>query len=296
VAIKKIGKKNNSYKAYTPDSNSQYGYGYGENANTSGERKVPFAVVEAYKTMRTNLMFLLAQQNGKVVAFTSSNASEGKSTTSVNVAIAFSQLGGKVLVIDGDLRRSSIHKKFRIENEDGVSNVLVGFSEFSKAVQHINPNLDVLTAGPIPPNPSEILGSAKFGELIDSLKPNYDYIIIDTPPLNVVTDALLIGPKTDGVILVVRDEFTPHDTIKRAIDSAEFANIKILGAVMNGANPKVSRGYTYRKYSYRYRSYGYGYGYGYRKRKSDGYGYGYGYGYSQKKADSKKEVKNNESK
>ncbi|MBR4073398.1 MAG: CpsD/CapB family tyrosine-protein kinase [Clostridia bacterium] len=239
--------------------------------------------------MRTNLMFLLAQQNGKIVAFTSSNASEGKSTTSVNVAIAFSQLGGKVLVVDADLRRSSIHKKLRLENEDGISNVLAGFSEFSKAVQSINPNLDVLTAGPIPPNPSELLGSPKLTELFDKLREEYDYIIIDTPPLNVVTDALLIGPKTDGIILVVRDEFTPHDTVKRAIDAAEFANIKILGAVMNGANPKVSRGYTYRRYSYKYRSYGYGYGYGYgyrrRKNKSDGYGYGYGYGYNKKNAE-----------
>lgn len=258
---------------YTPYSSM---HDYSSTEQNSPDKKVPFAVVEAYKTMRTNLMFLLAQENGKVLAFTSSNASEGKSTTSVNVAIAFSQLGGKVLIIDADLRRSSIHKKMRLENTDGLSNVIAGFSEFKSAVQSANTNLDVLTSGPIPPNPSELLGSAGFEKLINELRDIYDYIIIDTPPLNIVTDALLIGPRTDGIILVVRDAFTPHDTIKRAIDAAQFANIKILGAVMNGANPKNSRRYTYRRYGYKY-NYNYRYGYGYGKGYSKGYGKTYEY-------------------
>ena len=267
-----LGKKKSNYKYYSSDSHMN---DEAVPEQGSADKKVPFAVVEAYKTMRTNLMFLLAQENGKVLAFTSSNASEGKSTTSVNIAIAFSQLGGKVLIIDADLRRSSIHKKMRLENTDGLSNVIVGFSDFESAVQAANPNLDVLTSGPIPPNPSELLGSAAFEELMLKLREKYDYIIIDTPPLNIVTDALLIGPRTDGVILVVRDAFTPHDTIKRAIDSAKFANIKILGAIMNGANPKNSRRYTYRRYGYKYSSYsrygGYGRGY------SSSYGKDYEY-------------------
>ena len=252
-------------------------YGYSSNSSMNdhaseqnGEKKVPFAVVEAYKALRTNLMFLLAQENGKVISFTSSNASEGKSTTSVNMAIAFSQLGGKVLIIDADLRRSSIHKKMHLKNDDGLSNVVVGFSKFEEAVQSANPNLDVLTAGPIPPNPSELLGSKAFEDFLNNIRNSYDYVIIDTPPLNIVTDALLIGPHTDGVVLVVRDGFTPHDTVKRAISAVEFANIKILGAVMNGITPKTGR-YSYGKYGYRYgrrRFYGYG-GYGY-----GGYGYG----------------------
>lgn len=269
MAIKdKISKKNNKYKDYAASHAIE-----DNSAELSSERKVPFAVVEAYKAMRTNLMFLLSQENGKVIAFTSSNACEGKSTTSVNVAIAFSQLGVKVLVIDADLRRSSIHKKMRMENNDGLSNVVAGFSSFEAAVQSANQYLDVLTAGPIPPNPSELLGSKAFEELMNTVREKYDYIIIDTPPLNIVTDALLIGPRTDGMVLVVRDAFTPHDTIKRAISSAEFANIKILGAIMNGANPKNSRRYSYRRCGYKYGRYGYGYrGYG-------GYGYGGHSGY-----------------
>lgn len=238
----------------------------------SANKKVPFAVVESYKSIRTNLLFLLAQSGGKVIAFSSSNASEGKSTTAVNSAIAFSQIGGKVLLVDADLRRSSIHKKLKIENQNGISNVLVGFSDFASAVHTVNENLDVLTAGSIPPNPSELLGSKQFADLIVSLREQYDYIVIDTPPINIVSDALLIAPRTDGLILVVRDGFTPHDTIKRAIDAAEFANINILGAIMNGANPKSSRRYTYRRYSYGYKYSRYGYGYG----KEYSYGKNYG--------------------
>ncbi|MBE6732875.1 MAG: CpsD/CapB family tyrosine-protein kinase [Ruminococcaceae bacterium] len=276
MAIKnRFSKKQKNYKSYVVNSAMD------DNSapQSSVEKKAPFAVVEAYKAIRTNLMFLLSQENGKVLAFTSSNASEGKSTTSVNVAIAFSQLGVKVLIIDADLRRSSIHKKMRLENNDGLSNVVAGFSDFETAVQSANPHLDVLTAGPIPPNPSELLGSKGFEELMSKAREKYDYIIIDTPPLNIVTDALLIGPHTDGIILVVRDAFTPHDTIRRAISSAKFANIKILGAIMNGANPKNSRRYSYRRYGYKYGRYGYGYG-GY------GYGsYGYGnYGYSSRRS------------
>lgn len=242
--------------------------------NNATEKKAPFAVVEAYKLIRTNLMFVLAQKNGKVIAVSSSGANEGKSTSAVNVAIAFSQLGGKVLLVDADLRRSSIHKKLKIENPDGLSNVLAGFSELTRAAQHLNDNLDVLTAGPIPPNPSELLGSAYFVEFINTAKDQYDYIIIDTPPINLVSDALVIAPHTDGLVLVVRDGVSPYDAIQRAIDSAQFANITILGAIMNGINSKSVKRYSYRRYgSYNYKRYSGNYGYG--------YGYGYG-GYDQK--------------
>lgn len=259
---------------------SSYGNNKDYSDSPSSDKKVPFAVVEAYKTMRTNLMFMLAQQNGKVLAFTSSNASEGKSTTSVNIAIAFSQLGGKVIIVDADLRRSSVHKKMRLDNRDGLSNILAGFSDVEKVVQRANSNLDVLTAGPNPPNPSELLGSVAFENLMAKLREKYDYIIIDTPPLNIVTDALLIGPRTDGVVLVVRDSFTPRDSIRQALSAAKFANIKILGAVMNGANPKNSRRYTYRRYGYKYGYYKYGYGKSYGRSYGSNYGNNYSGSYT----------------
>ncbi len=236
--------------------------------NISESRHVPFAVVEAYKAIRTNLTFLLASSETKVFGITSPEAGEGKSTTAVNMAIAFSQLGDKVLLIDADMRRSSIHKKLKIENNAGLSNILAGFNKYSEVITHISDTFDVITAGQVPPNPSELLGSANFKELVDTVSKEYGYVIIDTPPVDVVTDALVIAPSTAGLVLVVKDQVTPTDSIRRAIEAAKFADINILGAVMNAANPKMSGKYGYRKYGYRK--------YGYRKYGYSKYGYGYG--------------------
>lgn len=210
--------------------------------------KVPFAVAEAYKSIRTNLMFLLNKKIGNVITVSGSDVSEGKSTTAVNMAIAFSQLGDRVLIIDADLRRSSIHKKTKVENDKGLSDVLGGFAEFSEVVKSVSPNLDVLTSGHQAPNPSELLGSVKYEVLINELKEKYAYIIVDTPPVNVVSDALIVAPKSDGVVLVVRDKFTMSDALKKAIEAFEFANVKALGAVMNAAGANGKKKY-YKKYS-----------------------------------------------
>lgn len=231
--------------------------------NVNETKRVPFAVVEAYKTIRTNLTFLLSSSESKAIAITSPGASEGKSTTSVNMAIAFSQLGDKVLLIDADMRRSSLHKKLKIENKIGLSNVLAGFNKFEESVTAISESLDVITAGQVPPNPSELLGSARFKELMELASQKYSYVIVDTPPVDVVSDALVIAPSTAGLVLVARDRYTPTDAIGHAISAAEFAGINILGAVINGANPKSNGRYSYHKYGRGYRKYGkYGYGYG----------------------------------
>lgn len=238
--------------------------------NISESRHVPFAVVEAYKTIRTNLTFLLSSSETKVFGITSPEAGEGKSTTAINMAIAFSQLGDKVLLIDADMRRGSTHKKLKIENNSGLSGVLAGFNKYEEVINHISDTFDIITAGQVPPNPSELLGSARFKELVEEVGKKYSYVIIDTPPVDVVTDALVIAPQTAGLVLVVKDQVTPTDAISRTIEAAKFADINILGAIMNGANPKTSRRYGYRKYGK----------YGYRKYGKYGYGYGYGYGYS----------------
>lgn len=263
----KSNKKNKNY-SYDAENKTEVAKGDPKNPES---RKIPFAVVEAYKTIRTNLMFLLSQNNGKVIAFSSANAGEGKSTTSVNVAIALSQLGGKVLVIDADMRRSSIHKKLHLDNQVGLANVLASLADCESAIKSVNENLDIMTSGSIPPNPSELLGTEKFDALLAQLKEVYNYIVIDTPPINVVSDALIVAPKTDGLVLVVRDAYTPHDTIHRAIDAAEFANIKLLGTILNGADAKTARRYSYRRYSYGYKYYQYGYG------KSNSYRHSYDY-------------------
>ena len=236
--------------------------------NIKETRHVPFAVVEAYKTIRTNLTFLLSSSENKVFGITSPDAGDGKSTTAINMAIAFSQFGDKVLLIDADMRRSSVHKKLKIENNAGLSGVLAGFNKWEEVVTNISDSLDVITAGQVPPNPSELLGSARFEKLVEEVGQKYSYVIIDTPPIDVVSDALVIAPHTAGLVLVVKDQVTSTDAIKRTIEAAKFANINILGAVMNGANPKSGRRYGYRKYGkYGYRKYGkYGYGYGYASK------------------------------
>lgn len=236
------------------------------------DKAPPFAVVESYKTIRSNLMFLLEKsEQGNVVAITSSNAGEGKSTTAVNLAVAFSQLEDRILVIDADMRRSSVHKKLRLQNEHGLSNVLAGLDKFEDAVQKISDNFHVLTAGQTPPNPSEMLSSKRFAELIRYARENYDYVLIDTPPLNIVSDAIMLAPHTDGFVFVLRDGFTPNFTIKRAIATLELTENKILGAVMNGAYPNSGNKYIYRRYSYRSRYYSRYYKYGQGAPKSKTY-------------------------
>lgn len=251
----------------------------------TSSRQVPFAVVESYKTIRTNLSFLTSASDSKIICFSSANAGDGKSTTSVNVAIAFAQLGKKTLLIDADLRRSSVHKKLKLDSKPGLSNVLAGMVTFDEAVKKTGITLDVLTAGQIPPNPSETLGSAKFQELLKAAEEKYDHIIIDTPPINIVSDALIVGAITNGIVLVVKEGVNTIDEVEHAVSAANFAGIRILGVVMNGVNSKRGRyGYRkhYKKYGYRY-GYKYGYKYGYR------YGYTYGNNSKQSKLNSEQE-------
>jgi len=219
--------------------------------NDDGKKRIPFAVVEAYKRIRTNMTFLLSQSDeNHTIIITSANAGEGKSTTSANLAVAFSQLEKKVLIVDADMRRATLHKKFKMQNESGLSNVLSGMTDVKSAVKSINKNLFILTAGDTPPNPSELLNSKRFSELLDVVNKEYDLVIIDTPPLNIVSDALVIAPNTVGVILVIHDGITPHFSIRKAIESIEFSGSKLLGTIMNGSYADNKGRYSYRKYKY----------------------------------------------
>ncbi len=214
----------------------------------------PFAVVEAYNTIRTNLLFVLSQHKGKVIIVSSANPGEGKSTTALNIASSFSQLGSKILLMDADMRKPILHKKAHTQNTKGLSSVLVGFCQKQEAIHEINPYLHLLPSGPTPPNPAELLASTAFDELLNTFKEEYDYIIIDTPPINVVSDALVVAPRTDGMVLVVRDKTTYHEEFRSAASSVEFANVKILGVVINALDLKSSEKYKYKyKYKYRYR-------------------------------------------
>ncbi len=245
-----------------------------------------FKVEESYKSIRANITFSLMKKGCKKIVFTSSVAGEGKTTTTINLAISFAQAGQKVLLIDGDLRKPKIHQYFSISNTPGLTDYLGSTVSASNqdrvdlfSIVHLTEyeNLSVICSGSIPPNPAEILGSEPMANFLDDVSNDFDYIIIDTPPINIVSDALPIIRESDGVVLVVRYNQSTHPEVEKAIAALEFIDAKILGFVVNFVETKSGGKYNYGKYS-KYR-YGYGYGgYGYGGYGYGGYGYG-GYGY-----------------
>ncbi len=209
--------------------------------------KVPFSVVEAYKNLRIHLVSLLEKNNSKVVAISSANASEGKSTTSINLAVTLSQLNKKVIIVDADSRRATIHQKLKIENEKGCLDVINGGSELKEVIKQYNPYLDVITAGSVFNNPTELFCSNAFERMITELRNMYDYVIIDTPPVNLVSDALVIAQKCDGLVFVVRTGVTTYETFRNALISTNQLGINVLGAVMNGIGADTNK---YLKYGF----------------------------------------------
>ena len=240
-------------------------------SNTSGktqeqEKALKFKVVESYKVLRANIMFSIIKSGCKSFVISSSLPSEGKSTIAVNTAIALSQTDARVLLIDTDLRRPKINRFLGLSNTPGLSNYLIGMNSISEVLHKTPyPNLTVFCAGSRVPNPSELLASSQMEVLLDQLKQKFDYIVIDSAPLNVVSDTYPIIKKTDGVLLVVYQNRSDYRELDRTIKSLEMVNAKILGFVMNGVKPKKNnRYYADKKYQY---SYGYGYGYGSRGSK-----------------------------
>ena len=234
----KIGKKNKNNNA--------------EMRTETISDKSKFAIVESYKAARTNIMFSLSADDDKLFAVTSYSKGEGKSTVSANLAISFSKMEKKVLLVDCDLRRPNIHNIFKIENQAGLSNVIGKMVEFEEVIhRNVLPNLDILPSGTIPPNPSELLCSPKFTNLIKKLYEEYDYIIFDTPPIGVVADALLLKDIIAGFVVVLRERSTTHGDVQNIMDSMKLADAKILGFVKVGctSNKKRSRrGYYYYQY------------------------------------------------
>ena len=260
--MKLISNKNKNTKKKTDSASDK-----SKNVLTSDSK---FAIVEGYKIARTNLVFSLSAQNNNCVAITSWSKGEGKSTATVNLAISFAKMGKRVLLIDTDLRRPNLHNLLKLKNERGVTDVIAQIESFENVVHRDAIScLDVLTSGAIPPNPSELLASSTFGELVTQAKLDYDYVILDTPPLGVVADTLLLKDFVGGYVLVVRERVTTHGDIERALQSINLADSKTLGFLKVGCEMR-SRGYGYKKYRYRY---GYRYRYNYR------YHYNYYYRY-----------------
>lgn len=233
----------------------------------SSNRNVAFRVAEAYKMIRTNLLFTLANAKSKVVIFSSAEPSAGKSTLCSNLAIVMAQTGAKVLLIDADMRKPVQHRNFRISKSLGLSKILGNLNTFEECVKKdVVPGLDLLPSGSIPPNPSELLGSEKMKKLLDQLAEQYDYIFMDTPPLAVVADALVLAPQSAGVVLVARQKQTTYDDLEECIESIQRIDANMLGVVVTDVHMN-STGYMRYDKKYYYRSSSYEYS---RRVKNDG--------------------------
>lgn len=195
---------------------------------------VNFAVAEAYKLLRTNIMFSFSDENCcHVLGVTSSVRGEGKSTTACNIGYVLSKTGKRVLLMEADLRRPSIADKLGLEWGIGVTNLLVTRRSYKDALQQCSlaPRLDVLIAGDIPPNPSELLGSGRMTRLMNELVQDYDYIVVDLPPVTAVADTLVLSKLLHGVIVVVRDRIVQRKELAETIRQLKMLNTRILGFV-----------------------------------------------------------------
>ena len=216
----------------------------------------PFQFVEAYKSLRTNLEFLSASSGCKVILITSSVPEEGKSNVAINLASTMAAGGKKVVLVDGDLRKGSLSRYLHLNrNRPGISNVVANQCTLADAlVRFKNVQFTLLPVGPLPPNPSEMLATPAVEALFKGLREYYDYVIVDTPPVSVVTDAAVMCRFADGAILVVRPGVTPTQGAQLSKKNLEAAHAHILGVVLNGYDAKRAGhkdGYYY-SYSYDY--------------------------------------------
>lgn len=223
-------------------------------------QNLEFTATEQYKLIRANLDFTIPEdEKCPVIGVTSSMRGEGKSTTAINLSYVLAEKGSKVLLIDGDLRIPSVAKKLDIESTPGLADLLRGKgAQISEFKSHLLENWFVLPAGDIPPNPSELLGSSRMGKVLEQLRDVFDYIIIDLPPVNIVSDAISISSHISGIIVVIREEYTEKRELERCIRQLKLSNVNVLGCVLNEAKSGSGTYSKYRKYKY-YKYYRYYY-------------------------------------
>lgn len=204
-------------------------------------------LAEAYRGLRTSLEYSSVDKKLKTIVVTSSNPGEGKSTVSTNLAFVLSQGGKKVVIIDADLRKPTIHKKLKLDNTEGLTDLLIGKRNINQVSKAVDENINIITAGKKTPNPAEMVSSKAMEELIQFLKEEYDYVIIDTPPVRNIGDGVILAAKADGVILVVRAGQTKSGDIVKGYKELEKVKANIVGSVLN-AIEKRRDGYYYYYY------------------------------------------------
>lgn len=224
-----MSKNGNTNRALRPDEEKKT---FGEGLN--------FASAEAYRLLRTNLLFALPfssladGETCRVVGVTSSLSGEGKSTTTLNLGYVLAESGKKVLIVEGDMRLPTISKRLELGGKEGLSNLLAGLCEAQEMIQlsGIQERLWVMGAGPTPPNPSELLGSEQMKAVLKSIAPGFDFIILDLPPVNEVSDALVASRLTHGIIMVVRRGYATRSSVAEAMRQLSYVDAKVLGFVM----------------------------------------------------------------
>ncbi len=221
-------------------------------------------ISEAYRVLRTNIQYSSVDKPLKTIVITSAGPMEGKSTTIANLAVTFAQAGRRTLLIDADLRKPMIHRVFQILNYHGLTNLIATQDELNSYIRRdIVENLDIITSGTIPPNPSEILNSKTMKNFMERIKSNYDIVLIDSPPVGSVTDASVISTYVDGTILIVKSGKAEINAVKRAKETLERVNANIIGVVLNHFEKKNFGNDYYYQYYYSDKTLG-------KKRKKQG--------------------------
>ena len=209
------------------------------------EKKPKSIAAEAYRTLRTNIQYSSFDNEYRTIVVTSSEPGEGKTVTSGNLALALAQGENKVLLVDCDMRKPSIHKNFRISNESGLTDLLLHKKTMEQVMVNYNKNLTIVPAGRVSPNPSEMLGSRAMGTFLEEMKNHFDYIVMDTPPLGAVTDAQVLSTKVDGTILVVKAGATKKDVVINSVNLIKKVNGNLIGTVLNGVEQSKNKYYYY---------------------------------------------------
>jgi capsular exopolysaccharide synthesis family protein len=222
------------------------------------------AVAESFRALRSNLYYFLGDKKNVIVLISSSISGEGKTFTTINLASVLALSGKRTLIVGADMRKPKIYGDFKLKNDRGLSSYLVGLNSFDEVVQSTGEaNMDLISGGPVPPNPSELVLNGRMHEFLAEAKLRYDYIIVDSPPLAIVADAFVLNEHADHMIFVTRQDYTPKQLLKSFDEHYKSNRLKHVSLLLNDIF-KSGPGYGY--------GYSYGYGYGYGKRK-DGHGY-----------------------
>ncbi len=203
---------------------------------------------ESYRTLRTNLLYALVDNPPKVIVMTSPSSKEGKSTTCANLGVVLAQADKRTLIVDCDLRKPVVHRVFGLRNLRGIVDVLVGQRTLEEVWQEPHPGLKVVPVGPLPPNPAELLDSRRFAEFLAGVRRDFDYVLIDAPPVGLVSDPAIVASQGDGVLIVLDAQNTRKGALRESVRSLEAVGARVLGTVMN--NVKAGKGGYY--YGYRY--------------------------------------------